>query len=557
MSAITDVGVNFKFDGGADFENRLKTLESSWKSFSDELKKSPEVGGHFQKMGEHVSGLKSQLGGVVAAGKAALAALLAFEGAKKALSWVEGSEGLAKERAFTKAFVPPEEFEAYKQKMLEMHQETVIPWEDAQKGIYQINSAMSESPLDERLKTFEHMADLMFLLKGSFEQATIFWKKFMAETGHTLPEAQQKGLAKQFNEMLFKIAETSSADPKEIPMALAKIAPVFNQLKLGIAKQLATLAVAIPQFQSSEMAGTAIVATLSKSGEVIEKLAASAYEQSYLRGAAFGPGGRSRDFKTEADRLELKYHAASPLQREQIEHRLSVLHKDMEDQKKIYSLRQKEQAMQLINQGDLVGYYKLMKQNIDQIQAMVIDAKGKKTGAWDILAKDIGVEHIAATLTMIDDFVKGDIPRMEGVLKTAAEGMAGHESIAAAKKGEPHEAVDLVKQAMNDLSATFKPIFAKPLITFLEGWKTSLAELRKSFEGPEGIGKLKEGASAFSKGFEEGFKGRNLIEGEGKSLAQQFQDFVKELGVEEWNEAGRTLGEATKECLSGRKSVSD
>ena len=38
MSAITDVGVNFKMTGMEEFENRLKSLESQFKSLSDTIK---------------------------------------------------------------------------------------------------------------------------------------------------------------------------------------------------------------------------------------------------------------------------------------------------------------------------------------------------------------------------------------------------------------------------------------------------------------------------------------------------------------------------------------
>ena len=108
MSQIADLGVNFKMTGGSEFESRMKSMESQFKSLSEAFNQTPAVNKHFERMTAAAEGAHNKISSIMTATKAVVLGALTAKAGSSLFDWAIGNKGVAEAKSFTsQLWIPP------------------------------------------------------------------------------------------------------------------------------------------------------------------------------------------------------------------------------------------------------------------------------------------------------------------------------------------------------------------------------------------------------------------------------------------------------------------
>ncbi|MFA6198739.1 MAG: hypothetical protein WC734_06360 [Patescibacteria group bacterium] len=546
MSAITDVGVNFKMEGMSDFQSRLQTLESQWKSFSSAMDKAPKVNEHFQKIGDHVGNIQQKLGGVITAGKAALAALLAFEGAKKALKWGIGNEEVAEARTFATFSMPTDVREAFLPEYAKIREEFKASMADLEIAGYQISSAMAGKPLQEQIEALRTMGYYAKLLGSDFTTAAKFYKGFLAAYGENLPADKRKTFAEDTMGNLLSVARDTQVDPKELALGISQAAPSYSELKVPASRMIAEVSQLMAAMKEPARAGTAARTFYDRATDIVGKVAEAQYKMDYMSGKIQGAPrdwGHLRDLKWKAE------HAQKGSQEQLMaSHDLKEMMANAPYKGDVVS----EQAEESLRSGNLDNFWKLFGPLVKKLRS--------EKGGFKALEKAVGTELSSAVLILSKGYETGAIQEKDtlGAVSTFAK---AKKLIDDAKMHELPEQWALVTQAAETLSVTMKTVFHDPLETLLVSWQKLLLDISKGLTGEGPLGQIKQGMGSLSKGVTESFREAQEKAHPGtsdKSFAEATREKIEGMDLKAWETAGRQIGEAAStfvETMSALKNL--
>lgn len=535
MSAITDVGVNFKMTGMEEFENRLKTLESQFKSLSETIAKVPQANNQFQKMTSAAQKASEKIVGYMGAAKAAVLAVMTAKAGSGAFNWAIGSESTANAKAdFAQYVKDPEIMKAYEEAMSRIRKEHVFDKADLYKGAYQVDSALAAKPLEDRIKVFEQISWYAKQTGKSFLEASVLYKQFLAAFGEQIPLDKQKTFAEDTLGMLYKIGQLTRSDAQQVADAASRTAQTYMQNKMSQAQMFAEIGLLTPRMGGSpEVAATALRTLYPEIGTAAGKLAAKQYEEAFVRGQAMDDTGRrSRNWGSMRN---LNWAA-----REGNEQAKKDLQELANNQKQITDDTSLE-IERLMKAGDIEGIWKkvggLIKQNEQHPRAL------------ENLRESFGQERLNAVLGLSDFWQKGQVQQLQKELENAKGAEAVENRRRADSQNLPH-LWGLVKQGAEDLSASLRAIFYEPMKMLLEEWKGVFKQLEADMGGEGGMKKLKEWSSGMTSGLREGYYGQASGEPDTRSAAQIFQDFMSGLSAEDWKQAGVKIGKAASDFLT-------
>lgn len=542
MSAITDVGVNFKMTGMEEFENRLKTLESQFKSLSETITKTPQADNQFQKMTSAAQKASEKIVSYMGAAKAAILAVMTAKAGSSAFDWAIGNKATADAKGDLGQYVTdPAVMKSYEDAMSRIRKEHQFSKAELYKGAYQIDSALSTKSIEERVKTFEQIAFYARLTGKDFVEAAKLYKQFLAAFGEQIPLDKQKTFAEDTLGMLFKIGQITKSDPQQVADAVGQAAQTYMQLKMSQARMFAEIATITPMLGGRpEMAATALRSLYPEAGGAAGKLAAKQYEEAFVRGQAMDNRGvRSTNWGSMRN-LEV----AAAEGNEQAKKDLGELKRNAER----YEKDMKAEIQQLVNTGNIEGVWKRVGDLVEQNK--------KHPFAAENLKDAFGLERMNVALGLIDFYRKGDIQR----LIQEFEGARGQEAIDARRRVDsqnlPH-LWGLVKQGAEDLSASLRAIFYEPMKMLLEEWKGVFKQLEGDMGGEGGVKRLKEWSSSLTTGLRQGYYGQENLAPDNRSAAQMFQDFMSGLTPEDWKAAGQKIGSAANDFVTAAKQLKE
>lgn len=534
MSAISDVGVNFKMTGMDDFENRIKSLESKWNSMNETLNKSPQVNNHFQKMAGAAEKASERIVSVMNTAKAAVLAVMTAKAGAGAFEWAIGSKATADAKADLAQYIEdPNIMKAYEDAMARIRKEHNFAKSDLYKGAYQIDSALAEKPIEERIKAFELMAWYSKQTGKEFVEASKLYKQFLAAFGEQIPLDKQKTFAMDTLGMLYKIGQLTRSDPQQIADAASRSAQTYMQNKMSQARMFAEIASMTPRMGSAEIASTALRTIYPEIGGSAGKLAAKQYEEAFVRGQAWDKqGNKSRNWGSLRN-LEV----ADAEGNEQAKKDLAELKQNMQR----YEKDMKIEIQQMMNRGDIEGIWK-------RVGSLIEENKKNPTSAENL--KDaFGLERLNAVLGLVDFYKQGTIQRLMQELENAS-GQAAIDSRAKADAQNLPHLWGLVTQGAEDLSASLRSVFYEPMKMLLEEWKAVFTKLEGDFAGEGGLQRIKSFSGSFMGGLRSGWNDGKELPEDNRSIGQIFQDFVAGLGAEDWKLAGQRIGQAASDFIT-------
>lgn len=531
MSAITDVGVNFKFNGADNFESRLKSLETQWKSFSGSFNQAPEFNKHFEKIGASAEHASKRISSAMAVTKAAILGVLTAKAGAGIFDWAIGNKGIAEAKSFTSQFVDPNDLKVYEKAMSKIRNEHDISKADLYKGAYQIDSAMAGKPLEDKIKVFEQMAYWAKLTGKSFEDASKLYKQFLASFGNTQPMEKQKTFASDTLGMLFKIGQISSSDPQQVADAVGQAGQTYAQLGLTQARMFAEISAMTPMLGGKpEMAATGLRSLYPEAGTAAGKLAAAAYEQAFAKGQVSDNMGRTSRNWGSLRNLEIADKEGNKQAKKDLA--------EMKRNSKQFADDTAAEIQKMLDNKDIEGLWKRLGQLVDQNKSNPQSSK--------ILKDAFGLERMNIALGLIGAYRRGEIQNLTKEYEKAT----GQEAIDARRKADenslPHK-MELLTQKAEDLSNTVRGIFYDPMSALLEEWKAVFQKIEKDFTGKGGTEKLKGFGGALVTGTREGYNQGQPIPEDNRSLGQIFQDFVATLSVEDFRSAGQKIGKAASD----------
>ena len=541
MSAITDVGVNFKMTGMDDFENRLKSLESQFKSLSDTITKTPQADNQFQKMTVAAKNASEKIVSYMNTAKAAILAVLTAKAGSSAFDWAIGSKATADAKADTSQYVDPTSMKAYEDAMSRIRNQHEFTKADLYKGAYQVDSAMADKSLEERVKTFETIAYYAKMTGKSFEDASKLYKQFLAAFGEQLPLDKQKTFAEDTLGMLFKIGQITKSDPQQVADAVSRSAQTYQQFKMSQARMFAEIAAMTPRMGGQpEMAAAALRSLYPEAGQSAGKLAAKQYEEAFVRGLAMDETGRrSRNYGSLRN---LEVAAAEGNEQAQ---------KDLGEMKRNAERYQKDtsaEIQRMMDAGNIEGIWKRIGDLVEQNKKHPLSAENLKDA--------FGLERLNVALGLIDFYKQGKIQELMRELEKAK----GQDAIDARAKADaqnlPH-LWGLVKQGAEDLSGSLRAIFYEPMKMLLEEWKAVFKQLEGDMSGEGGMKRLKEWSSSLTTGLRQGYYGNENLAADNRSAAQIFQDFMSGLTPEDWKEAGKKIGTAASDFATAATQLKE
>lgn len=536
MSAITDVGVNFKMTGMEDFENRIKSLESKWNSMNETLNKSPQVNNHFQKMAGAAEKASERIVSVMNTAKAAVLAVMTAKAGSGAFKWAIGSEDVAKAKIFAKPLMDPEATKAFEGEMANIRKSHVAAKDDLILGSYEINSAMSDKPLKDQLETYKLMPYYMTLLNKSFKESAQFYKGFLASFGDRLPADKQKTFAVDTLGMLAGVGKMTKASPSDIAAGLGKLGALYGDLGQSESQLFADIAYMSPMMGNKpEEASTAIKALVARQGGTVKKLAEAKYEFDYVRGRLEG----TQDWGS-IENLRM----AAKMGDKRAQHDIA----EMEANKDFYAAKLVKQAEAILHgEKNMPKFWQFMGGLVDEIK--------RDPGSRKQLAEALGEEHSNAAIGLIGAYKDGTIQR----IKQEIEAFKGQDYIDKVGKEQSEQLPHLwglVTQGAEDLSASLRSIFYEPMKMLLEEWKAVFTKLEGDFAGEGGLQRIKSFSGSFMGGLRSGWNDGKVVD-DNKSLGQIFQDFVAGLGAEDWKAAGQKIGSAATDFVNVAGQLKD
>lgn len=537
MSAITDVGVNFKMTGMEDFENRLKSLESQFKKLSETISNAPKGDNHFQKMTAAAQNASEKIVGFMNTAKAAVLAVLTAKAGSGAFNWAIGSEDVAKAKIFAKPLMDPVATKAFEGEMANIRKSHIAAKDDLIMGSYEINSAMSNKPLQDQLETYKLMPYYMTLLNKSFKESSQFYKGFLASFGDRLPADKQKTFAVDTLGMLAGVGKMTKASPSDIAAGLGKLGALYGDLGQTESQLFADIAYMSPMLGNKpEEASTAIKALVSRQGTTVQKLAEAKYEFDYVRGRLEG----TQDWGS----LE-NLRMAAKMGDKRAQHDIA----EMEANKELRAAKLVKQAEAILHgEKNMPKFWQFMGGLVEQIK--------RDPGSRKKLAEALGEEHSNAAIGLIGAYQDGTIQR----IKQEIEAFKGQDYIDKVNKEQSEQLPHiwgLVKQGAEDLSGSLRAIFYEPMKMLLEEWKAVFKQLEGDMSGEGGMKRLKEWSSSLTTGLRQGYYGNENLAADNRSAAQIFQDFMSGLTPEDWKEAGKKIGTAASEFATAATQLKE
>ncbi len=532
MSAITDVGVNFKFQGGNDFEGRMKSMESQWKSFSESFNKTPPFAQHMEKMAasvEHASGR------IVAASKLIKAALITVataKGVSSGFSFMLGNEEVAKAKSYNE-WVLGAQAKRYDSVMSEIRDKHNIGKADLFKGIYQIDSAMSGKPFEQSVETLKVIPYYMQLAGKSFEDASKMVKGFYASFGESLPLEKQKTYAKDTLGQLLEVARISKSDPQQVMESVGRLGSMYATLGMTQSQMFADVAGLTARLGGRvDVASTALLAIYPRAGEAAEKLEKARYEQAWAKGMAVDKLGRHSPNWGSLENLQEQAKLRNPMAMRSLS--------DMHAQSSIAGSDAARRAEQFIKDHDPAGMFNYLGE--------LVDANKNNPRAMKVMKDAFGQEHINAMLAQIDLYKTRENQR----LKQGFENPSGDSAMAQAdevNKKDLNHIWGLVKQGAEDFSASIRSIFYEPMRGLLEEWKLVFKNLEQQFSGAGGLQKLKEFSAAGTSGFLTGWHGGKPGAEDNRSVGQMFQEWISTIDTDTVNQSFQKIGKAATDFI--------
>ncbi len=534
MSQIADLGVNFKMTGANEFESRLKSLESQWKGFAGAMDKAPAFNHHFDKMGAAAEHAGKRISSAMAVTKAAIIGVLTAKAGSGLFDWALGNKAVAEAKSSTSQFVNANDMQAYESSMSRIRNMHEFAKDDLYKGAYQIDSAMSGKPLEEKVKVFEDIAYYAKLTGKSFEDASKLYKQFLSSFGNTLPLEKQKTFAADTLGMLFKIGQISSSDPQQVADAVGQAAQTYSQFGMSQARMFAEISAITPMLGGKpEMAATGLRSLYPEAGDAAGKLAAAAYEQAFAKGqVADDRGARSRNWGS----LEHLKDAAAEKNKQAIED-LAEMKRNSER----FASKTSVGIEDLIKGGDIDGMWKRMGDLVKQNESNPERAK--------ILKDAFGLERMNVALGLIGMYQRGEIQKLQKEYEKAT-GQEAKDARDRADEGSLPHKMGILTQKAEDLSSVVKGIFYEPMKALLEEWKSVFEKIEKDFAGETGLKKIQGISGNLMSGIRSGWNDGKPVPEDNRSVAQMFQDFVSGMGQEEWKTAGQKIGTAASDFVA-------
>ncbi|MGO8822064.1 MAG: hypothetical protein ACLQO6_12690 [Desulfomonilaceae bacterium] len=528
MSAISDVGVNFKFQGGNEFESAMKSMQSEWKSFSESFNKAPDIQQHMKKITKSVEAMSSRVVTASKLAKAAIATVLTAKGLGAGFNWALGSEAMSKANIQVKPLMSDSDYGAFQDKIIEMRKETNVAKDDAIRAGYEINSAMAGRPMDQQLKTMETMRYWMVMLGKTAQESAQFFKVLWATAGEGLPEAQKKTFSEDYLGKFAAVGKYSSSNPRDVAQGFSTSAELWKSYKLKNDDLLASLAVMSPLLGNRpEMASVAINALLSRSGPSVMKLAESQYQQAYVTGRV---QGQSRNWGTFED-LKFKAQQGNLLAKRDLS--------ELEANKGYFGVKkEKELLKKLTEDHDLFGFLRGYGELLDNLK------KFNPLG-FSEAAKAVGPEHFNALQGWIDSARSGKLPGLSQKI-SQEKGDDYMQKVKSAQEADLNHAWTLVKQQAEELSAGFRSAFYTPMKMLLDQWHKLLVDLNQGLGGHGALGQLKTNVDAMFKAMLPDF-GPGAS---GKSFTEALADAIRNLKTEDWASAGRQIKSAAGTFVS-------
>jgi hypothetical protein len=536
LSAITDVGVNFKFQGGNQFESAMKSMQSEWKSFSESFNKSPQIEQHMNKMAKSVEAMSSRVVAASRLAKAAIATVLTAKGLGKTFEWGLGSEALSKANIQVKPLMTESDYGEFQGKIREMRKETDLAKDDLTRAGFEINSAMTGRPMDEQLKTMETMRYWTVMLGKSAQESAQFFKVLWATVGEGLPEAQKKTFSEDFLGKFAAVGKYSSSNPKDVAQGFSTSAELWKSYGLKYDDLLASLAVMSPLLGNRpEMASVGINALISRSGPSVMKLAQDQYQQAYVTGRV---QGQPRNWGTFED-LKFKAQQGNLLAKRDLS--------ELEANKSYFGVKKEKELLQkLTKDHDLYGFLQGYGELLDNLK------KYNPLGYAEA-AKAVGPEHFNALQGWIDSVRSRKLPGLSDKIRDE-KGTSYMEAVRKAQEADLNHAWTLVKQQAEELSAGLRAVFYTPMKLLLGEWHKLLLDLNQGLGGTGPLAQLKQGVDTMFKNMLPDF-GPGAS---GKSYTEMLSDALKNLKTEDWAEAGKKIKSAAStfvEVVSQLKPV--
>lgn len=507
MSQITDLGVNFKFEGANDFESRLKAMESGWKSFSEAMDKTPQVNNHFAGMAGAANKASKSIVNAMNLAKAAIIGILAVRGVEGIANWMGTGGGVGKAQDY-KRFTGATESEIEAVSKLGTKLNRTLAGFNKEKfewGTYDIQSAHAKDSEAMRLRVMEDVGYLAKLFEsGDYREASTFYKTMWSGFGQFLPEKEQAGFSGQVLSGLQTALSQTGATSNQIRAAMEQVAPMYSQMNYSWAKTMTDSAILSSALGSGEKAGTALRNLSSRGGESFGKLYEALAKTRY-QGAK---GQRYWEMKEEDQQ---RFDAG-----------------------KKYDIERKTEAGAKLLRDDPIKYWLEVNKMINEIK------KDKQADVAGILgAHGFGEESLTAAMVMAKVMGTGEYQRVLKVFQSMDPDKTRH----GVESGQVSFASqwELFEQKVHEFQKTVRKTIEPFIKEIIEPYGNMFTRMSDAWSGSIKSGvmvDLKTAWDSFWDEFNRGVSGLPNIE-------QSFNNIIKALNTyspQDWIELGREWG---------------
>ena len=547
MSSITDVGVNFRMTGMEDFENRLKSIESQFKSFSETVGKAPDVGGHFKKMDKHFEALHTNISGALRKTELAIGAFLTGKAIKGLSDWVLGGSGAETDQMkdFLRIHGTTEEgLKNFSQRLDELAAQRPLDKLSAWSAAENMNSmlgGLDDPKLTDRLLKANSNLAAMLDVTGNMSKAMDMATPFIAGFGGKEDAAGKVKLFEELNKYIKYVTDRTQLKGPDIQNILPQVIGPY----LGAGKSPAEMFshIAILDFLRGQ-SGEVLKSLFSKEGKALGGIGAELDKGAYIAQLRTDPGF----FRAEQSRI---YRQHQEVLKPNIRSEADLPDAARAELQKQVSNRAKEyEALggRLLAQGDTRQYADLILDALNKLKALQ-GVTGKSVNA--IISEHFGETSIKGIYPLLEAIVAGRDKKMMremeayDVSNMTADFNNKYQSLTAKKK--------TFENVAGGISSDFRKILEPGAIEVFGSWQASLESVRKQIQDlkqeSQVAQNIKEGVGGIRGGFLDAYYGQGAAD-QAKALDEAIVGFAKSLAEGGWAETGRQLGTAVGKFAS-------
>lgn len=547
MSAITDIGVNFKMTGMEDFENRLKSLESQFKSFSNAVDKAPDVSSHFKKMDDHFATLHKSVSGFLNKTELAIGAFLTGKAVKGLANWILGGSGADTDemKDFLRIHGTSEQGLKNFSKQLDAlasqrPMDKLSAWSAAENMNSMLGGLDDPALTDRLLKANSNLA-AMIDVSGNMSKAMDMATPFIAGFGGKADALGKVKLFEEFNKYIKWITDNTQLKGPDIQNILPQVIGPY----LGAGKSPAEMFshIAILDFLRGQ-SGEVLKGLFSKEGKALGGIGAELDKGEYLAelktDPAFFRAEQARAWRDYEERLRPNVKSEADLpdkMRADLQHKVANRMKEYE-----------AMGGRLLSEGKTQEYSSLMLGALNRLKQLQ-SITGKSVNA--IISDQFGETSIKGIFPLLEAIVAGRDKKMMREMQSydvsnmTEEFNSKYQSLTARKK--------TFENVAGGISSDFRKILEPGVIEVFGSWQASLESVRKQIQDLKQESQvalnIKEGIAGIRSGFLDAYYGSGTV-ASAKALDDAIVGFAKSLAEGGWAETGRKMGEAV-----GRFSV--